>query len=97
MNIIAARSRETYGGFLAEYRLAHWGDYRPVRTEDGAPEIFNSDKDAEVAAHRALTAALVPEIRAERGEPAKGGARSKAESLFGAIFRRGRRIEVARK
>ncbi len=97
MNTIEARSRETYGGFLAEYRLAHWGDFRPLRQDDGAPQIFASDKDAEVAAHRALTAALVPEIRAERSGSSSLTTRSKAETLFSAIFRRGRRIEVARK
>lgn len=97
MNTVHARSREVFGGFLAEYRLSHWGRYRAVKKEDGTDQIFPVDKDAEIAAHRALTAAIFSEIRAERCETST--ARSKAEALFGKFFPgKGRRaVEVVRR
>lgn len=84
MNIVSARARETFGGFIGEYRLPHWGKWRPVLSAGGKPRIFASDKDAHIAAYEALIADRYPPIRSE-GERADA-TKSRAEELFAKVF-----------
>ena len=88
-----ARAVEVYGGFIGEYRMVHKAGWLRVLC-NGKACIYESASEAEIAAWRALNARRYPEIRGE-GERASA-AKSKAEELFKAEFRKGRKIPVAR-
>lgn len=94
MNESNARSREVYGGYVGEYRQVHKAGWKPVLC-NGKACVYPSASEAEVAAWRELNRRRYPEIRAEGEKPT--AVRSKAEILFGAIFKRGRKIVVGRR
>ncbi len=93
MNESNARGIEVYGGYVGEYRLVHEAGWRRILC-NGKDCIFDTQVEAEVAAWRELNAKRYPPIRAE-GERASP-ARSRAEELFKAEFRNGRKIPVVR-
>lgn len=93
MNESNARAVEVYGGYVGEYRMVHKAGWMRVLC-NGKACIYETASDAEVAAWRELNRRRYPDIRAE-GERASA-AMSKAEELFKAEFRKGRKIPVAR-
>lgn len=94
MNEVDARSRPVYGGYHGEFRKVHRAAYETVCV-NGKPQIFPTAHEAELAAWHALRAHLCGDI-VRSGERA-AAQRGKAEVLFGAIFKRGRKIEVVRR
>ncbi|RWM29438.1 hypothetical protein [Mesorhizobium sp.] len=94
MNIVDARAWPVYGGYYGEFRKVHKADWEKV-CEGGKPRIYPTEAEAERAAWRALRSHLCSEIV---GTPIdRTSARSKAEALFGAIFKKGRKIPVVRR
>lgn len=94
MNDVNARGRKTPIGWVGELRKVHRSAWELV-CENGEPIIFATEHEAEIAAWRALRSHLCGDI-VGTGTKASA-ARSKAEEQFGAIFRRGRKIEVERR
>jgi len=95
MNDVDARGVPVYGGFHGEFREVHKSKWEKV-CKAGIPQIYDTKDEAEVAAWRALRAHLCGIIRRE-GPVGDLSTRSKAEELFGAIIKRGRKITVERK
>ncbi len=93
-NEVNARSVPVYGGFNGEFRKVHRSTWEKV-CEGGTPRVYDTAADAEVAAWRALRSHLCGDIVSSGLE--RTTARSKAESLFGAIFKRGKKIPVVRR
>lgn len=93
-NDVNARAVRVYGGWQGEFRKVHRADWEPVRV-NGTARIHDTPEAAELAAWRALRSHLCGDI-AGFGEPVSGVS-SRAESLFGAIFKNGRKIGVVRK
>lgn len=94
MNEVNARSVPVYGGYHGEFRKVHKAGWEKV-CEGGTPRVYDTEDQAEVAAWRALKAHLCGDIVGTGME--RTSTRSKAESLFGAIFRKGRKIPVVRR
>ena len=94
MNEVNARAVPVMGGWRGEMRKVHKAEYEPV-CRDGVPVLFASALEAEVAAWRALKRHLCADLVGS-GEK-MSAARSKAEEMFGAIFKGGRRIVVTRR
>lgn len=67
--------------FFAEYRLAHWSGFRPVRGPDGEPVEYADACDARLSAAHELVAALNGNQRFWHGTNS-GEARTAAELLF---------------
>lgn len=88
-----ARAVEVYGGYVGEFRLVHKAGWLRVLC-NGKDCIYGTASEAEVAAWRELNRRRYPEIRADAEKAS--AAMSKAEELFKAEFRKGRRIPVVR-
>lgn len=95
MNEVNARAEPVVGGYHGQFRKVHRASWEVV-CENGKPVVFRTSDAAEVAAWRALLAHLQGEIVATPVERSSL-VRTKAESLFGGIFRRGRKIPVERR
>ncbi|MCB1510649.1 MAG: hypothetical protein KDJ36_07075 [Hyphomicrobiaceae bacterium] len=93
MNDIDARGRETYRGYIAEYRLPRHGRWVPVAVR-GVTQLFGSEFEAECRAWRELKRLCFGAVRSSGHPPLKG--RSEAERLFGTIFVKGRQVPVER-
>ncbi|QPC87098.1 hypothetical protein GA830_10365 [Mesorhizobium sp. NBSH29] len=94
MNGVDARSREILGGYHGEFRKVHKAAWEVVCL-GGTPCVFETAQEAEVAAWRALRSHLCNDIVGSGAKASSG--KSKAEELFGSIFKRGKRIQVERK
>jgi hypothetical protein len=94
MNDAEIRAVPESNGFRAEFKKIHRSDWEKV-CENGVALLFDTKDQAEVAAYRALMKHIFGDIVRD-GEKATAG-RTKAETLFGGIFRRGRKIEVERR
>lgn len=95
MNDSGARSKASGGGYVGEYRLVHRAGWVRLKLKNGKDHIFPSADEAEVAAWRELNKKRYPPIRSH-GEKVSA-ARTRAENMFGAMFKRGRKIEIAQK
>lgn len=95
MNDVNARAVPAMGGFVGQIRKVNRADYETV-CRDGKPILFSCRKDAEIAAWRTLREHLIHDIVGS-GERIALAARTKAEELFGAIVKDGRKIEVVRR
>lgn len=76
------------------FRKVHRASYEAVCV-NGVPQVYDTEAEAEIAAWRALRSHLCGDIVGD-GQRASG-AKSKAEEMFGSVFRRGRKIEVVRR
>lgn len=94
MNEVAVRVVAVSNGFEGWFRRVHKAAWEPVMI-NGVAQLYADARDAEIAAWRALKAHLQGEIVGTGG--AASAARSKAEDLFGAVFRNGRKIAVERR
>lgn len=92
-NEVSARSWPVMGGFEGHFRKVHRAEWERVCV-NGVVQLYATADAAEVAAWRALKAHLQGEIV---GDGAKADAASKAEELFGCVFKNGRKIEVERR
>jgi hypothetical protein len=83
MNEVNVRAVPVVGGWQGEIRKVHRADYEPVCV-NGKPEVYPSEKDAEIAAWRALKEHLQADIvgTGDRVSAAK----SRAEAEFGKVF-----------
>ncbi|RUV81410.1 hypothetical protein EOA60_20855 [Mesorhizobium sp. M1A.F.Ca.IN.020.06.1.1] len=95
MNDAEVRAVPESNGFRGEFKKVHRTDWEPV-CENGVAQLFDTEEQAQVAAYRALMKHLFGDGIVRDGEKASAE-RSKAEALFGGIFRRGRKIEVERR
>lgn len=93
MNGVDARAVPVRGGYHGQFRKVHRSDWEPVQV-NGKPIVYVTSHEAEVAAWRALRAHLCGDIVGDGAKPS--ATRSKAEELFGAIFRKGKKIPVQR-
>lgn len=94
MNEVNARAVPVYGGFEGQFRKVHRSAWEPVCV-NGVAQLYDTADAAEVAAWRALRAHLQGDIVGD-GEKVSL-AIGQAASLFGAIFRRGKKIVVERR
>lgn len=95
MNDAEVRAIPESNGFRGEFKKVHRSEWNVVCL-NGQPQLFDTKDQAEVAAYRALMKHLFGDGIVRDGEKASA-ARSQAETLFGGIFRRGRKIEVERR
>mgnify|MGYP001209385736 CR=1 FL=1 len=94
MNEVGARASPVFGGYRGEFRKVHRADWEAVCV-NGIPQVYPTAQAAELAAWRALHAHLCGEIV---GDGYKAEAqRTKAEELFGALIKNGKKIPVVRK
>ncbi|MBF6992718.1 hypothetical protein [Cupriavidus sp. IK-TO18] len=94
MNEVGARSIPVMGGFEGQFRKVHKATWEPVRV-NGVAQIYPTEFEAETMAWRALIAHLCGDI-VRSGEKVST-AKTKAEELFGALIRKGRKIPVERR
>lgn len=93
-NGIEVRVVPVSNGFEGHIRKVHKASWEPVCV-NGVAQLYATETEAEVAAWRALHAHLQSDIV---GTGVRVSAqRSKAEELFGGIFRKGRKIVVERR
>lgn len=95
MNEPRVRAVPVYNGWEGHFRKLHRAGWFPVKVNDIA-QLYATEADAKVAAYEAMTRHHFGDGILRDGEVATG-AKSKAEELFGAIFKRGRKIEVFRR
>lgn len=95
MNEPRVRAIPEMNGFRGEFRKLDRAGWHSVEA-NGIPQLFESEDKATIAAYEAMNAHHFGRGILRDGEKVSG-ARSTAENLFGAIFRRGRKIEVERR
>lgn len=95
MNDAEVRAIPESNGFRGEFKKVHRSEWHIV-CENGVPLLFDTEDQAQVAAYRALMKHLFGDGIVRDGEKATA-VRTTAETLFGAVFRRGRKIEVERR
>lgn len=95
MNEPRVRAVQVFNGWEGHFKKMHKAGWFPVEV-NGIAQLFPSEADAKVAAYEAMTKHHFGDGILSDGERTSA-ARSKAEELFGAIFRRGRKIEVVRR
>lgn len=95
MNEAMAYAEGTPKGFIGKYRLVWRSEHFTVTDDKGKIAYFNTRDKAECAAWRAKHK-IEQSVMVRDGEKLSV-ARSEAEKVFGAIFRKGRKIEVERK
>lgn len=93
-NEVNARAVPVRGGFEGQFRKVHKAAWEPVCI-NGIAQLYPTEFEAEAMAWRALRSHLQGDIvgSGDKASPI----RSKAEEQFGAIFKRGRKIEVERR
>lgn len=94
MNGVDAKAVAVYGGFVGAFKKVHRSEWEKV-CEGGVPRVYPTEYEAEIAAWRALRSHLCGDIVGS-GEKVSIQ-KSKAEELFGSIFKRGKRIPVERR
>lgn len=94
MNDIEVRVVANMNGFEGQFRKVHKADWEAVCV-NGVAQLYATRQDAEIAAWRALKAHLQGDI-VGAGDRASAK-KSRAEELFGGIFRSGRKIMVERR
>ncbi len=95
MNEARVRAVPVFNGWEGHFRKLHKADWFPVEV-NGIAQLFETEEKAKIAAYEAMTRHHFGDGILSEGERTSA-ARSKAEELFGAIFRRGRKIEVVRR
>ncbi|TDR34684.1 hypothetical protein [Aquamicrobium defluvii] len=95
MNEARVRAVQVFNGWEGHFKKMHKAGWFPVEV-NGIAQLFPSEADAKVAAYEAMTKHHFGDGILSDGERTSA-TRSKAEELFGAIFRRGRKIEVVRR
>lgn len=95
MNEPRVRAVPVFNGWEGHFKKLHKAGWFPVQA-NGIAQLFGSEDAAKVAAYEAMTKHHFGDGILRDGEKANG-ARSKAEDLFGAVFKRGRKIEVVRR
>ncbi len=95
MNEPRVRAIQQFNGWEGHFRKLHRSGWFPVSV-NGVSQLYPTEADAKVAAYEAMTRHHFGDGILRDGERATS-AKSKAEELFGAIFRRGRKIEVVRR
>ncbi len=95
MNEARVRAVPVFNGWEGHFRKLHRSGWFPVEV-NGIAQLFPSEAEAKVAAYEAMTRHHFGDGILSDGERTSAS-RSKAEELFGAIFRRGRKIEVVRR
>ena len=95
MNEPRVRAVEVVNGWEGHFRKLHKAGWFPVEV-NGVAQLFPTDDAAKVAAYEAMTRHHFGDGILRDGDRATS-AKSKAEELFGAIFKRGRKIEVVRR
>lgn len=94
MNEVNARAVPVMGGYEGQFRKVHRSAWESVSI-NGVAQIYPTAFEAEAMAWRALHSHLCGVIV---GTGSKVSAvRTAAEAQFGAIFKRGRKIEVERR
>ncbi|AMS41183.1 hypothetical protein [Aminobacter aminovorans] len=94
MNEVNARAVPVMGGFEGQFRKVHKAAWESVCI-NGVAQLYPTQFEAETMAWRALHSHLCGVIvgTGDKVSPM----RSKAEAQFGAIFKKGRKIEVERR
>lgn len=82
-----------YGGFKGVFRKRDGWEYVCV---NGVEQVYPSEDQARLAAYEARESHLFGDGILSTGHKAEA-ARFKAEELFGAIFKKGRKIVIERK
>lgn len=95
MNEPRVRAVPVFNGWEGHFRKLHKADWFPVAV-NGVAQLFATEDAAKVAAYEAMTKHHFGDGILRDGEVATS-ARTAAEAQFGAIFKRGRKIEVVRK
>ncbi len=95
MNEPRVRAVSVFNGWEGHFRKLHRAGWFPVEV-NGVPQLFETEEKAKIAAYEAMHRHLFGDGILSEGERTSA-ARSKGEELFGAIFRRGRKIEVVRR
>ncbi|RUV23453.1 MULTISPECIES: hypothetical protein [unclassified Mesorhizobium] len=95
MNSAEVKAVQVSNGYEGHFKKIHRSEWEAV-CENGIAQLFDTKDQAEVAAYRALMKHLFGDGIVRDGEKASAQ-RSQAETLFGGIFRRGRKIEVERR
>ena len=95
MNEPRVRALPVFNGWEGHFKKMHKAGWFPVEV-NGIAQLFASEAEAKVAAYEAMTKHHFGDGILRDGERATS-VKSKAEEMFGAIFKRGRKIEVERR